>query len=188
MRSVLFAAALCVLVLAACSRPPEPTATPVPPTTAPTTDIIVNNDLSTLAATVGAPAPGTLVISDAQETPNAPTEAPIALDSLFFTQTGGIAGISLTIQLSGDGTLIRDGETSTVSADEVARVTALLDAVHFFSLQGIFSGPGSAADAYRYSLTVNGANGSRTITSDDGMTPPELYQVYDAVRNLGSGS
>ncbi|MFN8560205.1 MAG: protealysin inhibitor emfourin [Anaerolineae bacterium] len=176
-----------MLILAACSRPPEPTATSVPPTTVPTTDIIVNNDLSTLAATVGACARrSSCPILRRRRT--RPPEAPITLDSLYFTQTGGIAAISLTIQLRGDGTLIRDGETSTVSADEVAQVTALLDAVHFFSLQGIFSGPGSAADAYRYSLTVNGANGSRTITSDDGMTPPELYQVYDAVRNLGSGS
>ncbi|MCC6802987.1 MAG: hypothetical protein IT319_08885, partial [Anaerolineae bacterium] len=48
--------------------------------------------------------------------------------------------------------------------------------------------PGSPADAYRYSLTVNSPNGSRTIDSVDGMTPPELYQVYDAIRSLGTGS
>jgi len=188
MRSVLFAAALCALVLAACSGAPQPTATPVPPTVEPTNPITDDSALATLAATIGAPAAGTMFVPDDQETPNAPTAAPTVIDSLFFTQSGGIVGLTQTIQLKADGTLIRDGETSTVSTADVQRIAALLDEIHFFELEGIFTGPGSAADAYRYSLSVNGANGSRMITSEDGMTPPELYEVFDAIRSLGSDS
>lgn len=190
MRSVLLVAMLCALILAACSGTPQPTATPIPPTEAPTSVPISSGDtvLATMAATVGAPSAGTLVMSNEQTTPNAPTPAPIVIDELYYAQAGGIAGITQTIQLNGDGTLIRDGETSSVSADEIERIAALLDQIHFFELTGTFTGPGSPADAYRYSLTVSSPNGSRTVNSVDGMTPPELYQVYDAIRSLGAGS
>ncbi len=190
MRSVLFAAAICALILAACSGTPQPTATPIPPTDEPTTNPVAVGDtvLATMAATVGAPSAGTLVVPDEQRTPNAPTPVPVVIDDLYFAQAGGIAGITQTIQLFGDGKLIRDGETSTVSADDVQQIASLLDQIHFYELQGTFTGPGSPADAYRYSLTVNSPNGSRTIASVDGMTPPELYLVYDAIRSLGTGS
>jgi hypothetical protein len=173
--------------LAACGSPPTPTATPVPPTAAPTNPVSSDNALATLAATVGAPQVGTMVVPE-QETPNAPTPMPISIDSLYYTQTGGIAGMSLTIQLRSDGTLIRDGKTSTVSPEAVQEISALLDSIHFFDIQGIFTGPSGATDTYRYSLTVNAPNGSLTITSEDGMTPPELYQVYDAIRALNQPS
>lgn len=188
MRYVRFAAILCAIILAACSGAPQPTATPVPPTAEPSNPGISDSELAALAATLSAPAASTLVIPDEQETPNAPTAVPIVIDSLFFAQAGGIAGISLTIELHGDGTLIRDGETSTVSAEDVQQIAAQLDQIHFYDLQGIFTGPGSAADAYRYSLSVSSDTGSRTITSEDGMTPPELYAIYDAIRSLGSDS
>lgn len=188
-RFVTFAAV--ALVLAACSGAPAPTATPVPPTAtqaAPEVgEIVPESALSTLAATVGAPPPGTLAIAQ-QETPNAPTPMPIRIDSLYFTQTGGIAGTTLTIELRSDGTLIRDGATSTVTPEQIQQIATLLDGIQFFSIQGIFAGPSGAADTYRYSLTVDAPNGSKSITSEDGMTPPELYQVYDAIRALNQSS
>src|SRR4051812_13570756 len=173
MRSISFVALVLALVLAGCGgQAPSPTA--VPPTAAPATDVPVvsqdDNQLATLAATVGAAQPGTLVIPNDSKTPNAPTPAPIVLDSLLFTQTGGIANISLSIELHGDGTLIRDGQTSKVSADDVKQIQSLLDGIHFFTLQGIFVSPASAADAYTYTLSVNSPTGSRTISSQDGMT------------------
>jgi hypothetical protein len=187
MRSISFAALLLALMLAGCGGQ-SPTATPVPPTAVPPTDVPVvsqgNDQLSTLAATLGAAQPGTLVIPNDDKTPNAPTPAPIVLDSLLFTQTGGIANLSLSIELHGDGTLIRDGKTSKVSTDDVKQIQSLLDGIHFFDLQGIFVGQAGTSDAYTYSLSVNAPTGSRTISSQDGMTPPELAQIYDAIRAL----
>ena len=189
MRSVLFTAILCLFVLTACSSAPAPTATPVPPTAAPPTNPPANvsdSALSTLAATVGVPNPGTLVIPTQALTPNAPPEVPLAINQLTFTQTGGIAGISLNIQLHGDGTLIRDGVTSKVSADAVQGIADQLEKIRFFDLQGIFTGAGASADTYHYTLTVDSAGRNRTITSQDGMTPPELTQLYGSITNLGN--
>ena len=191
MRSMVFAALLFALVLAGCSGP-QPTATTVPPTAVPPTDVPAvgngNDQLATLAATMGVAQPGTLVIPNDQLTPNAPTPVPISIDDLLFTQTGGIAHVSLSIELRGDGTMIRDGQTSKVSVEGVQQIASLLDGIHFFQLQGIFVNPAAAADTYLYSLSVTSATGSRTITSQDGMTPPELAQIYDAIRTLSDGA
>jgi hypothetical protein len=189
MRPLLFAVILCVLILTACSGAGAPTATSVPPTAVPPTNPSipeVNNSLATLAATAGVnlSQPGTLVIPINALSPNAPTDAPIAFNDLTFTQTGGITGLNLVIQIKGDGTFIRDGKTARVTQDDLRKIETLLDGIHFFSLQGIFNGPSAPVDAYQYSLTVNAAQGSRTISSQDGLTPPELNQIYDAIRNL----
>jgi len=188
MRSISFAALLLALiVLAGCGSQQQPTATAVPPTAAPPTNppiSVGDNTLATLAATVGAPAIGTLVIPQDTLAPNAPTVAPLAINSVIFTQTGGIAHISLSIELDSDGTLTRDGKSTKVSQDDVNKISALIDGIHFFNLQGIFVSPAGTGDAYLYSLSVDAATGSRTVTSQDGMTPPELGQIYDALRTL----
>lgn len=184
MRAILFAA---ILFLAACGSA-TPTATVVPPTAAPPTDAPVatgENVLGELAATYPVADPGTLVVPSNLETLRAPTAAPIVIDQLGFTQSGGIAGATLTIVLNGDGTLIRDGKTSSVSRDAVQHVADLLDSAHFFDMNGVFTGTNASADTYRYTLIVVSAGRRRTITSQDGLTPPELYQVYDAIRALG---
>ena len=190
MRPLLFATILCALILAACSTP-QPTATPVPPTSVPVTAgnptlAPASNALATLAATAGInlAQPGTLIIPTQGASPNAPTDAPIVFNNLTFSQSGGIADMSLTIQVSSNGTLIRNNQTGSVSQDDIQKLNNLLNNVHFFTLQGIFTGPSGAADAYQYSLTVNAAQGTRTISSQDGMTPPQLNQIYDAIRSL----
>ncbi|MEO8396876.1 MAG: hypothetical protein ABI700_28030 [Chloroflexota bacterium] len=194
MRSIPFAALLLApvlaLVLAGCGGQ-QPTATAVSSTSVPPTVESVSqgdDQLATLAATMGAAQPGTLVIPDNAETPNAPTAQPVVINKLLFTRIGGIAASSLTIELHGDGTLIRDGKSITVTPDDVKQIASILDQIHFFSLQGIFVGQGGTADAYLYSLSVDSTAGSRTITSQDGMTPPELSQAYDAILALSSGS
>ena len=189
MRPILFVALVCALVLTGCGGQ-QPTATAVPPTVTvqPTTGVVSQGDnaLATLAATVGAAQPGTLVIPDQQTTPNAPTAVPIVINTLTFTQSGGIAAISQTTELHGDGTLIRDGQSSTVSQENVKKIASMLDGVNFFNLRGIFVSPAGTADAYRYSLSVDASAGSRTITSMDGMTPQPLADIYDAIRALGN--
>ena len=193
MRSIPVVALLISLILAGCSgQQPTATATAVPPTAVPPTAAPAvsqgDDQLATLAATVGAAQPGTLVIPSDAKTPNAPAAKPIVISDLLFTRTGGIAASSLTIELKGDGTLTRDGKSASVSADDIKKIEALLDGINFFQLQGIFVSPSGTADAYRYSLSVDASTGSRSITSQDGMTPPELSQVYDAILALSSST
>ncbi|MBI1256359.1 MAG: hypothetical protein GC204_02705 [Chloroflexi bacterium] len=191
MRLLVFAAFLFAFVVAGCTSQ-QPTATTAPPTAVPPTNTPAgdasNDQIATMAATFGVSLPGTLVIPNDAKTPNAPTPVPIVIDDLLFTQTGGIANISLSIELRGDGTIIRDGQTSTVPEEGVQQIASLLDGIHFFQLQGIFTSPAGAGDAYLYSLSVTSPTGSRTVTSQDGMTPPELAQVYDAIRALSAGA
>jgi hypothetical protein len=181
-----------ILFLAACGSAATPTptltATAIPATEAPTgAPVSLGEDtLATLGATLNVPAPGTLVVPRYIETPNAPTAEPITIDQLGFSQSGGLDGQSLTIVLKGDGTLTRNGQTSQVSQDAVRNLAALLDSIHFFDLTGIFTGANVAPDTYRYTVAVESAGRRRTISSQDGMTPPELMQLYDAIRSLGS--
>lgn len=180
-----------ILFLAACggaAPTPTPTATAVPATEAPTGAPVSlgENTLATLGATLDVPPPGTLVVPRYIETPNAPTAEPITLDLLGFSQTGGLDGQTLTILLKGDGTLTRNGETSQVSQDAVRNLAAMLDSIHFFDLNGIFTGANVAPDTYRYTVAVESAGRRRTISSQDGLTPPELLQLYDAIRSLGN--
>ncbi len=188
MRPLLLVAIIGVLLLASCNNTPEPTATPVPPTAtevvAPTAVANPADNLGDFEGTITVPIPGTLTVGNTGETPDAPT-TPLALDKLTFTQTGGAANVKFVIQLQGDGTLTRDGVTSTVSPDQVQQIAALLDQIDFYHLQGTFVSADSSADTYRYSLNVESAVGSRTIFSQDGLTPPELEQIYDAIRALG---
>ncbi len=185
MRAILFAA---VLILAACgTATPTPTATVVPPTAAPTGAPVATGEslLGALAATVPVPEAGTLMVPSNLETINPPTPAPVTIDQLNFTQSGGLAGTTLTIILRGDGTLIRDGQTSAATPEQVQKIASLLDSIHFFEMNGIFTGANASADTYRYTVTIVSAGRRRTITSQDGLTPPELYEVYDAIRTLG---
>ncbi len=187
MRSVLCVVIL--LVLAGCSGAAQPTPTATLAPTAGTTAEGVptaNNPQVQLAATINAPIPGTIVHSSTGQTPNAPTQSPIPFDTLSFTQTGGIAKISLTITLNRDGTLVRDGKTSTVTPDQVKQISDLLNQMDFFHLNGQFVSIGGSADSYRYTLTVTSGGDSNTIVSDDSLTPPQLFTLYNAIRALNN--
>ncbi len=190
MRPILLVAIIGALLLASCNNTPEPTATPVPATAteivAPTTAASTNpeDNIGDFAGTITVPIAGTLIVGNTGETPNAPT-APLVFDKVTLTQTGGAANVNFVIQLQGDGTLTRDGVTSTISQDQVQQIAALLDQIKFYQIQGTFVSADSTVDTYRYSLSVDSSIGSRTIFSQDGLTPPELEQIYDAIRALG---
>lgn len=174
------------ILLAACGGSPAPTSTPESqptPETATTAEVSEVNPFGNLPATPAA-LPGTLVPASGAtiESPNA---EPFRFDNLVFTQTGGLSGVDVRVELRSDGTLIRNGETTTVSAEEVQRITDMLAAINFYRFEGIFVGSGAAPDAYRYTLTVNGPLGSRTVTAEDGLTPMELLFIFDSIRSLG---
>lgn len=180
-----FALTLTILVLlAACGGSPAPTATPEPqPTTPETAETSAVNPFGDMPVTPAA-LPGTLIPASGATVESSNAE-PFRFDNLVFTQTGGLSGVDVRVELRSDGTLIRNGETTTVSAEEVRRITDMLDAIKFFQFEGIFVGSGAAADAYRYTLTVNGPQGSRTVTAEDGLTPMELLFIFDSIRALG---
>ncbi len=181
-----FALALTLIILlAACGGSPAPTATPEPPTPEPATTAETGaaNPFGDLSATPAA-LPGTFIPASGAtiESPNA---EPFRFDSLVFTQTGGLSGVDVRVELRGDGTLIRNGATTSISAEEVQRVTDMLAAIDFYRFQGIFVGSGASPDAYRYTLTVDGPLGSRTVMAEDGLTPMELLFIFDSIRALG---
>jgi hypothetical protein len=191
MRLILIAAILSTLLLAGCGGgAPAATSTPEPPSATPTFPPVEvgDNQLATLAATAGVnvPMPGTLVV------PTLPADATavpaIVIIDLSFTRSGGLAGAEpLNIYLKGDGTLTRNTQPVTsATAEQISGIAALLDRIRFYDLEGIFTAPGGSTDTYKYTLTVNTENRSRTLISQDGMTPPELFEVYNAILSLVS--
>lgn len=117
------------------------------------------------------PIPGTMI---AATTPD--PDAGLIFDSIQFVRTGGIAGKTLTIEIKSDGTVTRDGVASTIAPDQVTLIDTAIDQLNFFGIQGVFQAPGTSADTYHYSVTVNRAGSSRTINAEDGFVPPELQQ------------
>ena len=170
-----------ILLLAACN--PSPTQTPAPPTAAPSTptpEVLEQAQQPTPFAQVTLPPAGEIV-APATEDP----EAGLVFDLITFTQTGGPNNTELTIELHSDGTLVRNGETSTVSQEDIAAIDTMLDAVGFFGLEGIFAGPAPNPDVYSYTLTVERGGASRMLTAEDTYTPQELKQLFAAIINLG---
>lgn len=158
--------------------PAAPTADPNAPALA-TTAPLVDSQGQLLAITL--PAPGTIIPALTED-----PEIGLIFDVLNYTRTGGITGQPINIQLRQDGTLVRDGVTSSIGTAEVQRIDGLLDAVNFFGIQGIFfSMRGASPDTYRYTLGVERNGSSAMITADDGLTPPELLNLFAELNVLG---
>lgn len=179
------------LIVAACGGSPTPTATPTPaPTETPIPDTAGGEPIPTrgfeaLQVTIPVAQPGTPISPSLAGTVQPANAAPFRFDRLFFAQTGGIAAMELTIEVFADGRVIRNGVESRTSAETVANLTALLEAFDVFRVAGQFMGLSASADAYTYAITIDAGGSSRTIMSQDGYTPPELFAIYDAVRALG---
>jgi hypothetical protein len=129
--------------------------------------------------------PGTLV-APATEDPGASQP----FTSVFFIQTGGISNSELTIEVYGDGRVVRNGQSLTVPPEKIQEINAAIQAIGFFGLQGSFTAAGGGSpDTYRYSLSVERADGSsRTINAQDGYTPPELLNIFVLLSDLGLDS
>ncbi len=179
MRYRLWLIAICLLALAACTGTTAPTATPEP-TVVPDTATPDPVQQVTPLAVDNLPAVGEMITS-ATEDP----EAGLVFDNIMFTQTGGASNIELTIELRSDGTLIRNGETSTVSQEEVLAIDAMLDELNFFGIQGVFAAAAPNPDVYSYSITVERAGSSLMINAQDTYTPVELKELFAAIVNLG---
>ena len=190
---------VCVFLLAGCggnaTQAPLPTIAnatvqPTEASTQPAANVTVTSVVPTLPPVTQAqrqfapdatlPAPGTIVAAVTQD-----PDAGKVFDNILFVRTGGIAGKTLTIQISGDGTLTRDGVTSKISSDEINKLVGMIDALNFFGMQGIFTSPGTSPDVYQYQITIDRNGSSKTLDAQDGMTPPPLLQLFSEIGTLG---
>lgn len=169
-----------LLLLAACNSSSAPTQT-LAPTAAPATETPEpERQQATPIAEITLPPVGELVAA-ATEDP----EAGLVFDLIVFTQTGGPNNADLTIELRSDGTLVRNGQTSTVSPEDVIAIDTMLDELNFFGIQGIFAAAAPNPDVYSYTITVERAGASRMINAQDTYTPVELKELFAAIINLG---
>ncbi len=196
MRYGLIFLVLLMLPLAACNSAAEPTSAPavtesVVDTVEPTAETVDPQAEATAEVTadpleqagVVLPPAGTLV-APATEDPNPNSGQPF--DVITFEQSGGPNNINLVIQVFSDGRVVRDGNTSTISAEQVAMLDTMLKQLNFFGLQGQFAVPGASSDVYSYRITVDQDGGSRTINAQDGYTPTELLELFSALADLGA--
>jgi hypothetical protein len=158
-----------------------PTANTLPPT--PSEIVPTNGPREYGTEEVVLPQTGTIV-PPATEDPKAGQ----LYDSVALDRIGGIEGKPLDIKLLKDGTLTRDGVTSTVPADQVKQISDMFDQVGFFGMQGVFQGVGTSPDIYTYYITAERDGNSNTITAQDGFMPPELINIVQVLSKLGTAS
>jgi hypothetical protein len=186
MRYSLWLVAISLLLLAACNGTTAPTATlqptEPPPDTA-TPEAVEQEQEETPVVEVSLPPVGEMV-SSATEDP----EAGLVFDAIFFTQTGGSNNTELNIELRSDGTLVRNGETSTVSQEDIMAIDTMLDELNFFGIQGVFAAAAPNPDVYSYSITVERAGSSMMINAQDTYTPVELKELFAAIVNLAQAA
>jgi hypothetical protein len=168
-----------VLLLAACNGTAAPTQTAVP-TDVPATSTPEAETQATQAPVITIPPVGEMSTSPTED-----PQAGLVFDSIIFTQTGGSSNAELTIEIHSDGTLIRDGETSTISQEDVTRIDDMLDEINFFGIEGIFEATAPNPDAYSYTITVERAGASRMIPAQDTYAPQELKDLFAAILALG---
>ena len=170
----LFVYLLFAMLLAACGgTTPSPTAAP-PPATLPAE---ATDELSVLSMTIEVPIPGTLTYGQSGI-------STFEFDKVTFARTGGITGDTLTVEVQSDGTLVRNGESNSISEAVVTDINSRLNTINFYGIRGVYTGPASP-DAYLYFLTVDSAMGSRTLSAQDGMTPRELLDLFSFFADLG---
>ncbi len=181
MRYFLCLALIGVFILAACTGQTAPTQTPQPTQVPETPTQEIAQQQTTPIVQITVPPVGQLIAA-ATEDP----EAGLVFHDIIFTQARGSNAPDLTIELHNDGTLIRNGQTSSVSADQVTAIDNMLDELNFFGIQGVFEAAAPNPDDYVYSITVDRAGSSRTINTQDTYTPEELKNLFAAIIALGA--
>ncbi len=187
---------ICTILLSACGGGNNSTATPPP--------VVQQNNapiISTLPIpTEIVPTTGPREYSDGTQEVTLPetgtivppaTEDPSAgklFDSVALERMGGTAGKPLNIMLLSDGTLTRDGVTSTLPADQVKQISDQLDQMGFFGLDGAFQGVGTSPDVYTYYITAKRDGSERTLIAQDGFIPPQITNLLQILSQLGATS
>ncbi len=186
---------IATLVLAACGggQPTlEPTATLLPiDTPNPNQTVELPSQIGALAATalqdnliLEVPNPGVLVTL-APDEDSSELDQPFDFFLITYQRYGGPDNVNIVVRLRPDGTLDRNGEITTISQEEVARIRELFDRVGFFRLNGIFTGPDVTENTMYYSIGVDGPPGVVSIPAQEGLIPPQLMELFDAMETLG---
>lgn len=186
-----------VLLVAACGGQPDTanntqsvdqTASQSPDASQPTPDprtpnfVLVTRESAerTPDALEDLPGYGTLEAS-VTEDPN----AGMLIDSLQLTRTGGETNPPpLEILLLQNGSLSCNGATSTVSQQQVAQITSLIDQVNFFGLQAFFISLADQKNTFKYRLLVRRGSSERMIDSEDGYMPTEYTILIGEIIRL----
>ncbi len=155
------------------AAPADGSATPLPPldVTVPPLGVIVT------AAVTAEPPDGSGFDTSAR------------FESLIFQQTGGPNNLDLLIEVAADGSVRRDGALVTVAPEALAAVDQKLKAVDFFNIMGQFTiAGGPSSDQYRYRLSVQQDGAGRSISAQDGYTPPALLELFGLIAALGQAA
>ncbi len=146
----------------------EPTAPMAPPV----------GELATPAATPE-------VEFDPEDPANEPLE-PLTggFEYIYFQQEGGQQEINIVIEVYADGRVVRDGLELPVPAEAIERLATRIDTIDFFNIIATFLGPPPDENDYRYLLFVRSADQERSIRAQDGFTPPEIVQLFSAIRSI----
>jgi len=152
-----------------------------PPPAATQNIVIVTREPTLEDGQLPVPLPGTLVAS-ATEDP----DIGLVFDHIEFTQTRLSDDSTLTIEIFQDGRVVRDGETLTISEDEIFQIDIIIDELNFFGMQGNFLGPSAdSGGQYRYRVRVERAGVARAVTAQDGFMPQELKDFLVAIVQAG---
>jgi hypothetical protein len=155
----------------------QPTEVPAGPTLEPTTQrVIVEIPQATI------PVPGTVVMAETED-----PDAGLMFTKIIYYQTGGVGGgTPLSIEVRGDGTLIRDGATTMISQDQVNALQSLIVQANFFGISGVFTAAGSSQEIVRYRVSVERSDGSSVaISMEEGLVPDVLVPLLTAISSLG---
>ena len=166
-------ACLLLFLLAACAAPNDP----LPPVTQVAATTGVNNAEATAApVTRATPLPAGAVIA--------------------FQRSGGIIGAMDEWIIFEDGAVQYTARAEApvtlagaLAADQVAQLTAELDALGFFGLADSYGAAVLCNDCYSYALTVSANGQTKTVTTIDSApdAPPALLDAIDQVQALLDG-
>ena len=119
-------------------------------------------------------------------------ELPAGFDRIVLIRTGGPADengqtSSETIVLERSGAISRNGVNGNASAQAVAEIGAMIDAINVFAIQANFTGtvPLEGPMPYIYQMQVEIGGSERLLTAQDGLMPEALERIVAAVMSEG---
>jgi hypothetical protein len=146
------------------------------------------NGAATSTTPANATTPGTVT------TTGVSTTTTIDVGTIALVKSGGIAGVHEVTTVGATGGLtVVDGradpttrpDVSTVSADDLARLHALVSSAEFGALADSYvPADGACCDRFMYEVTVQLGNTTKTVLTADGLDVPK---VLDEVVSLLDG-
>lgn len=117
-----------------------------------------------------------------------PLPSPPAPWTLELTQSGGIAGVQLSVEVTSDGALTATNERSgrtiqqTLPADTLAQLRKLVAALPD---SAVAPGPSSCADCFVYTLVLSSPSRNAKISADDTtMSASGAQELISFLRSL----